>query len=194
MSLYEVFFCLTSVKKLFAPQDSSMLSISSSSNLLPTHLFTSSFFIWWTQDQLKVQSSGGEKMLMLMLMLMVEATTWLPTLQFELLLVSACKFCNFESYLDNARRTWQGWWWWGATWWWSPPLFSLLWLPRRTSLLIFKYSTSSYNLHLSAIMLLNPDCVGRKWKLLLRGLLAKVGCNRFDEWLPGNEGRLLMGR
>ena len=43
MSLYEVFFCLTSVKKLFAPQDSSMLSISSSSNLLPTHLFTSSF-------------------------------------------------------------------------------------------------------------------------------------------------------
>ena len=45
-------------------------------------------------------------MLMLMLMLMVEATTWLPTLPFELLLVSACKFCNFESYLDklpNAR-------------------------------------------------------------------------------------------
>ena len=122
----------------------------------------------------KVQSSGGEKMLMLMLMLMVEATTWLPTLQFELLLVSACKFCNFESYLDNARRTWQGWWWWGATWWWWPPLFSLLWLPRRTSLLIFKYSTSSYNLHLSAIMLLNPDCVGRKWKLLLRGLPQKL--------------------
>ena len=40
----------------------------------------------------------------MMLMLMVEeATTWLPTLQFELLLVSACKFYNFKSYLDNAR-------------------------------------------------------------------------------------------
>ena len=41
----------------------------------------------------------------LVMLLVEKATTWLPTLQFELLPVSACKFCkfwNFKSFLDNS--------------------------------------------------------------------------------------------
>ena len=92
------------MKKLFAPQDSSMFSISSSSNLL-FHIYFH-FITFSSKVELKVQSSGGEKMLLveLVMLLVDEATTWLPTLQFELLPVSACKFCkfwNFKSFLDN---------------------------------------------------------------------------------------------
>ena len=100
----------------------------------------------------------------LVMLLVDEATTWLPTLQFELLLVSACKFCNFESFLDNACGGGGG----GDE---ELPDSGHSPCSHSNGSLVACHFQSS-NIHvfsqlISVTMLLNPDCVGRKGKLLL---------------------------